>query len=151
VIEDRGLRVLIADDEPAIRDVLALLLETEGFETQAVANGREACIAARAVRPDLLLLDVMMPEQDGLSALRELKADPATNGIPVLMISALSTSRDLLAAEEAGAAGYLAKPFRSDDLLDRIHAVLEQRTSTAAAAVAPGCDPATPPGDAPTR
>jgi DNA-binding response OmpR family regulator len=131
VIEDRGLRVLIADDEPAIRDVLALLLETEGFETQAVANGREACVAARTVRPDLLLLDVMMPVQDGLSALRELKADPATSGIPVLMISALSTTGDLLAAEEAGAAGYLAKPFRSGDLVDRIDAVLGRRASSA--------------------
>jgi CheY-like chemotaxis protein len=127
VIEDRGLRVLIADDEPAIRDVLVLLLETEGFETQAVANGREACVAARADRPDLLLLDVMMPVQDGLSALRELKADPATSSIPVLMVSALSMPGDLLAAEEAGAAGYLAKPFRSGDLMDRINAVLEQR------------------------
>jgi DNA-binding response OmpR family regulator len=121
---DRGPRLLVADDDDAVREVLVLLLETQGFEVQAVANGREACDAARSGCPDLLLLDVMMPVQDGLSALRELKADPATCRIPVLLVSALGTSADVRTAEEAGAAGYLTKPFRTHELLARVDALL---------------------------
>jgi CheY-like chemotaxis protein len=129
--------LLVADDDDGVREMLVLLLRTGGFEVQAVANGREACAAARTSCPDLLLLDVMMPVQDGFSALRELKADPATNGIPVLLVSALATPADLLAAQEAGAAGYLTKPFRTHELLDRVDALLHRPTHAVGGDVGP--------------
>jgi DNA-binding response OmpR family regulator len=130
VIADRGPRLLVADDDDAVREVLVLLLEMQGFEVHAVTNGHEACVAARERRPDLLLLDVMMPVLDGWSALRELKADPATSTIPVLLVSALGARADERSAAEFGAAGYVTKPFRSHELLARVDALLVHATGS---------------------
>lgn len=113
-------RVLIADDEPAIREVLLLILESHGLEARAVTNGREACLAAENGEFDLIFLDVMMPEQDGLSALAELKAAPATSNVPVVMVSALSADSDVETAVAAGADGYIVKPFGANEVLAKV-------------------------------
>lgn len=117
-------KILIADDEPHMLRVTELSLKKGGFEILLARNGRQAVDLARREQPDLVVLDVVMPELDGLAALRELKAAPETAGIPVIML----TSRgQTVAREEAagsGAALYLTKPFSPSQLLAEARRVM---------------------------
>lgn len=110
-------RVLVADDDPAIRNLLVYNLQAEGLEVEAVDNGGAVRAAALAMEPDLIVLDVMMPEQDGLSALRALREDPATEAIPVVLLTAKATDAEVWEGWEAGADYYITKPFDIDELL----------------------------------
>lgn len=105
-------RVLIVDDEEDIRDVAALALETGGdFEVLLANGGRAGLSIARERRPDLILLDVMMPELDGTATLRELRHDEATRSIPVIFLTAKIQTADRRRLSDLGSLGVIAKPF----------------------------------------
>lgn len=110
-------RILVADDDPNLRELLVMNLVAEGFDVQAYDNGRDACTNVAVMRPDLVVLDVMMPEQDGLSALRVLKNDPRTQNIPVVLLTARATDAEVWEGWESGADYYITKPFDINELL----------------------------------
>ncbi len=104
-------KILIVDDEPHMRRITELSLRKGGYDILSARNGREAVEVALRVRPDLIVMDVSMPEMDGFAALRELKAAPATASIPVIMLTARGQHVARAEAETAGAALFLTKPF----------------------------------------
>lgn len=120
-------RIIVADDDPDIRDLLTLNLEAEGFHVAACADGDEARDLARASIPDLVVLDVMMPGRDGLDVLASLKANPSTKDIPVVLLTAKATDADVWAGWQAGADYYLTKPFNVDELLRFIDYLLASK------------------------
>ncbi len=105
-------KILYVDDEPDIREVAQMSLELDdGLEVRACGSGREALPAAAEWRPDLILLDVMMPEMDGPATLEALRSDPATSAIPVVFITARSQAAEVEALLRSGALGVIPKPF----------------------------------------
>jgi CheY-like chemotaxis protein len=120
----RSARILIVDDEPLNIDYLEQELESLGFVTETAANGVEALERVAAAPPDLVLLDVMMPEMDGISALRVLKGDPETRLIPVVLMTALNAVEDRVRGIEAGADDFLSKPVDDRELVARIKTAL---------------------------
>ncbi len=121
-------KILIADDERDIIDFLKYNLEKEGFDVLTAKNGVEA-LAQSKKKPDLILLDVMMPEMDGHEVVRSLKKNPATANIPVLFLTARSTELDEVIGLELGADDYLVKPISIPKLIARIKSTLRKRTS----------------------
>jgi DNA-binding NarL/FixJ family response regulator len=121
---DRPARVLIVDDEPLNVDYLEQELESLGFVTETAASGLEALERVAATPPDLVLLDVMMPGLDGISALRILKNDPETRLIPVVLMTALNAVEDRVRGIEAGADDFLSKPVDDRELVARIKTAL---------------------------
>jgi DNA-binding response OmpR family regulator len=109
--------VLTIEDQADIRRLIRMTLEFKGFEVLEAADGASGVAMARAKRPHLILLDVMMPGDSGLLVSAQLRADPALQAIPVVMLSALGTAADKAAGLEAGARGYLVKPFSPWELL----------------------------------
>ncbi len=118
-------RILVVDDDPSICDTLTTMLQFKGYETDVAHNGREALELAREERPDLVLLDIMMPEMDGLAVCREMKQDPTFRDVRILMLTARSGREDVVQALEAGASDYVTKPFFIDELVARIRTNLE--------------------------
>jgi DNA-binding response OmpR family regulator len=118
--------ILVVDDEPDIRLFVKINLELDGHEVMSAGNGREALDAIEARAPDLILLDVMMPEVDGWNVLEQLKAsaEPAVKEIPVLMLTALSSDLDQVKGGIEGAVRYLAKPVSPTDLRAAVDASL---------------------------
>jgi DNA-binding NarL/FixJ family response regulator len=121
----RPARILIVDDEPLNVDYLEQELECHGFLTESAANGLEALERVAASPPDLVLLDVMMPELDGIAALRVLKQDPETRLIPVVLMTALNAVDDRVRGIEAGADDFLSKPVDDRELIARIRTALK--------------------------
>ena len=117
-------RVLVADDDRAIREALARALELEGYEVTTAADGAGALTAVRDGRPDVVVLDVMMPNVDGLTVCRVLRAE--RDRTPVLMLTARTETSDRVAGLDAGADDYLPKPFDLDELLARLRALLRR-------------------------
>ena len=115
--------ILIADDYEDNRELLRLMLATDGYTILEARNGRECVSMARLDPPDLVLVDLAMPELDGWGVLRELRADVRTNNIPCVAVSA-SASVARASAIEKGFNDYLAKPFRKQDLLDMVARLL---------------------------
>lgn len=103
--------VLIVDDDDDVRLLCRVNLEFEGYRVREAVDGRAALDAVAAERPDVVLLDVMLPELDGWSVLAELKRDPATTDLPVVMLTARSLEEDQLKGWSTGAAEYITKPF----------------------------------------
>ena len=120
----RPPRILIVDDEPLNVDYLEQELESLGFRTDTATNGLEALERVAVAPPDLVLLDVMMPGMDGISALRILKEDPETRLIPVVLMTALNSVEDRVRGIEAGADDFLSKPVDERELLARIRTAL---------------------------
>jgi two-component system, OmpR family, response regulator MprA len=118
------VRVLVVDDEPAMREALELALRLDGFEVDLAADGREAIRRLPALRPDVVLLDVLMPELDGLEVCRRMR--DAGDRTPVLMLTARDDVEDRVNGLEAGADDYLAKPFALPELLARLKALLRR-------------------------
>ncbi|HEY5676756.1 MAG TPA: ATP-binding protein, partial [Myxococcales bacterium] len=116
-------RILVADDNADMRDYLCRLL-SERWQVRAVADGEAALALARSERPDLVVADVMMPGLDGFELLRALRADPATRGIPLIMLSARAGEEARIEGIEAGADDYLVKPFSARELIARVSAHL---------------------------
>ncbi len=132
-------RVLVVEDEPDIRDLLAFHLEREGFLVTRVSTGAEALRQLRATPPDLVILDLMLPEMDGLEVCRRLRADAGTAGLPVIMLTAKGDEVDRVVGLEIGADDYIVKPFSPKEMLARVRAVLRRsRTPTTGAPLAVG-------------
>jgi DNA-binding NarL/FixJ family response regulator len=123
-MNDTTARILIVDDEPLNVDYLEQELESHGFRTEAARNGLEALDRIAEAPPDLVLLDVMMPELDGIQVLRILKEDPETKFIPVVLMTALNSVEDRVRGIEAGADDFLSKPVDERELLARIGTAL---------------------------
>ncbi len=121
---ERPARILIVDDEPLNVDYLEQELECHGFVTETATNGLEALEHVASSPPDLVLLDVMMPELDGISTLRILKSDPETKLIPVVLMTALNAVEDRVRGIEAGADDFLSKPVDDRELLARINTAI---------------------------
>jgi DNA-binding response OmpR family regulator len=117
--------ILVADDEPLVLQVISHRLESRGFKVVAVTDGLQAINATHNFSPDLIILDAMMPGQDGFAVLKELKANTITARIPVLMLTARRTEKDIVAALNAGAADYLVKPFNVEELFTRVKRLLK--------------------------
>lgn len=120
------MRVLIAEDDPNSRWVLSALVRRMGFDCRAVSNGREALELVPAFRPRVILMDLMMPELDGLEATRRLKADPWTRGIPILALTGDVTSRNEAAAQAAGCDAFVPKPIVWPSLQARLEPFLDE-------------------------
>ena len=118
--------VLVADDEDDIRKILVKRLETAGYQAITAVNGKEAVELATREKPDLVIMDVMMPEMDGFEATRALRSRLETAVIPVLMLTAKRDKDSELAGLDAGADDYITKPFDKDKLLARIKMLLKR-------------------------
>ncbi|MFD7409072.1 response regulator transcription factor [Streptomyces sp. NPDC059866] len=127
-------RILIVDDEPAVREALQRSLAFEGYDTQVAVDGADALEKATAYRPDLVVLDIQMPRMDGLTAARRIRG--AGDTTPILMLTARDTVGDRVTGLDAGADDYLVKPFELDELFARIRALL-RRSSYAVGAGTP--------------
>jgi DNA-binding response OmpR family regulator len=120
-------RVLIVEDEPHIVLSLEFLLQRAGYVTSTTTNGDQALERCRAERPDVVLLDVMLPRRDGYEVCRAMKADPDLARIPVIIVSARGQEVEVLRGLELGAAAYVTKPFGNDEILEAIRAALAAR------------------------
>ena len=116
--------ILVADDEPVNRTLLQRLLEREGYYVIAARNGSEAVEQARVALPDLVLLDVMMPEMDGLDACRLIKETEATRDIPIIFLSARDETEMKVSGLGLGADDYISKPFEAEELIARVHVAI---------------------------
>ena len=123
-------RILIADDSQLNAELLEAHLEGTGFETKIVANGEDTLAMSRSWKPDVILLDVMMPKLSGFEVCRRLRADAATHDIGVLMITALDQPTDVEQGVAAGTDDFITKPINKTELLLRVRAMLESRTQT---------------------
>jgi two-component system response regulator MprA len=123
-MSSRATTVLVADDDRAIREALTRALELEGYAVIAVPDGAGALDAVRTGRPDVLVLDVMMPGVDGVTVCRVLRAE--RDRTPILMLTARTETSDRVAGLDAGADDYLPKPFELDELLARLRALLRR-------------------------
>jgi diguanylate cyclase (GGDEF)-like protein len=119
-------RILVVDDDPDILQFVEMNLDMEGFDAQTAESGRVALEVARERPPDLILLDVMMPELDGLTVLRRLRSSPATSSIPVVLLTAKALAEDRVRGLDLGADDYITKPFDVEELLARVKAVLRR-------------------------
>ena len=117
-------KILIVEDEPDIIELLAYNLYQAGFKTEAVFNGADALEQVKIQQPDLVLLDLLLPEVDGLEIWRTLKRDPETAGIPIIMLTAKGEPIDRIVGLELGADDYITKPFSPREVMLRIRAVL---------------------------
>lgn len=124
---DARPKILIVDDEPFNVDYLEQELEDLHYDTLSAGNGREALAQVAARKPDVILLDIMMPELDGFQVLERLKADPATRNLPVIIISAMNDLKSVVRGIELGAEDYLPKPFEPVLLRARLEASLEKK------------------------
>ncbi len=115
--------ILVVDDEPTLRETLAEALEGDGFRVITAADGREALLRFREHRPDLVVLDLMLPELSGVEVCRILRQEA---GVPILMLTAKSSEIDKVLGLELGADDYVTKPFSLRELIARIHAVLRR-------------------------
>ncbi len=120
-------RVLVVDDIPRNLQVVGTMLRNEGYEVMPSTSGADALEGVRVQVPDLILLDLMMPEMDGLEVCRRLKADPAVGNIPVIFLTASNEMEHLVKGFEAGAVDYITKPFNAPELLARVRTHLELR------------------------
>lgn len=127
----RQPHILLVDDEADIREVAALSLQAlGGWQVSSAGGGSEAIAIARTQRPDVILLDVMMPELDGPTTLKRLRADPQTRQIPVIFLTAKARSADQLGLAQLGVSGVLTKPFDPVALSSQITAILARETIT---------------------
>jgi DNA-binding response OmpR family regulator len=116
--------VLVVDDEHAIVEALGEILAWEGFTVRSAANGREALVRAAAERPDVILLDVMMPGLDGWRVAEQLIDDPATRGIPIVFLTARAEFRDRAKGLDIGGVDYITKPFNPLELAPLVRDLL---------------------------
>jgi CheY-like chemotaxis protein len=125
------VKLLLAEDDEFSRDMLVRRLERQGFEMIAAADGREALLAARQHRPDLIIMDLDMPILDGRGAMRALKSDPRTFKIPIIVLTAHADPADVAEAAEHDCAAYETKPIVLRRLVERIQEVLGTSPSAA--------------------
>lgn len=122
-------KILVVDDEIYIVHILDFSLGMEGYSVVTALDGEQALEKARTEKPDLIVLDIMMPKLDGYETCKRLKADDATRAIPVILLSAKGRNVDQKVGFEVGADDYITKPFSPRKLVERINAILGQGTS----------------------
>jgi two-component system phosphate regulon response regulator PhoB len=120
-------RVLVVEDDRDILELITHNLEREGYEVTGATTGEDGVDAARSGKPDLVLLDLMLPGMDGLEVCRKLKADPDTSHLPVIMVTAKGEEADIVTGLELGADDYVTKPFSPRVLVARMRAVQRRR------------------------
>lgn len=123
-------RILIADDEPAVRQLLELVLRSQGYDVFVTQNGDQLVRTAQEWIPDLVIVDLMMPQMDGYEAIRQLRNDTRTAHVPMLILTARSTAEDVVTGFDTGADDYVTKPFNIPELLARIRAHLRRAAQT---------------------
>jgi two-component system phosphate regulon response regulator PhoB len=121
-------KILVVDDEPDALEVLEFNLKNAGYEVSTADDGEAALKKARQLLPDLILLDLMLPEVDGLEVCKLLRRDPATSGIPIIMVTAKAAEIDRVVGLELGADDYVTKPFSPRELVLRVRNLLRRRT-----------------------
>jgi len=115
--------VLVVDDDTALAEMLGIVLRGEGFDTSFCADGAQALEAFRSSRPDLVLLDVMLPGKDGIEVCRQIRAE---SGVPIVMLTAKTDTVDVVIGLESGADDYVVKPFKPKELVARVRARLRR-------------------------
>ena len=120
--QDNG-RVLVIEDEPNIIEAISFILSRDGWRVETHANGADAVDRVRAASPDVLILDAMLPGRSGFDILRDLRGDPATAALPILMLTARGQSKDRALAEQAGVSRFMSKPFSNAEMLDAVRAL----------------------------
>jgi DNA-binding response OmpR family regulator len=118
-------KVLVCDDEPYILEAVGQVVREEGYALLTAEDGEQALAVARAAKPQLLLLDVLMPKKTGFEVCRELKADPTTQSIYIILLTAMGQERDMHTGFECGAQEYITKPFSPRKLRQRLHELLD--------------------------
>ena len=118
--------IYCVEDEKNIRELLVYTLETTGFTAKGLADGKELCSAMKKELPSLILLDIMLPGEDGYGILTRLKSSPDTKNIPVIMVTAKDAEFDKVRGLEAGADDYITKPFGMMEFVARVKAVLRR-------------------------
>lgn len=121
----RPRTVLVAEDDAVTRRLITFKLQREGYAVEAFANGEELLAVALARLPAMIVLDIMMPIQDGFSTLRRLKESPALAAVPIMMLSGKNNEEDVVRCLNAGAADYMVKPFSPDELVVRVRKLLK--------------------------
>ncbi len=122
---DPQLLALVVDDSAVIRELIRVNLELEGFSVTSAGDGEAALRAARELHPDVITLDVMMPKLDGLETVRRLRQDPATDQIPIVLVTGRASPADLERGREAGVEAYLTKPFEPSELVEVVRRLAE--------------------------
>ena len=117
-------KILIVEDEESLLKLESILLTSKGFDVRGVANGRDALESLLQDPPDLVLLDIMLPEMDGFQVCRHIKQNPQTRHIPVIMLTAKKTREDMERGREVGADCYITKPFKSAMVIETIQRYL---------------------------
>lgn len=130
--ETGGTRVLIVEDNPANLLLTRAVLQRAGYRTAEAHSAEEALHHVRTAQPDLILMDVQLPGEDGLALTRRLKADPATALIPIVALTAHAMAADRARAEEAGCDGYIAKPINTRTLADEVAHIIRLRVGAGA-------------------
>ncbi len=115
-----SIRVLIAEDEPHIIESLSFVLGREGFDVSAVLDGESVIEHLRSERPNVVILDVMLPQLNGFEVLKRIKSDPSLAAIPVIILTAKGQAQDRRMAEEIGVDGFMTKPFSNRDIVDEV-------------------------------
>lgn len=116
-------RILIVDDDPQLRETVTMVLNTQDYQVQAAATGKDGLAQASEQTPDLLILDVNLPDMQGFEVVRELRR---VSNVPVLMLTGRTQSSDIVSGLDSGADDYLTKPFKADELLARVRALLRR-------------------------
>ncbi len=129
-INEKASRILVVDDEPEIHAVLGKLLSREGFDVESAYTADEALKSIENTKPDLIILDIMMPRVSGIEVCNKLKANPATKDILILIVSARDAQADRIEGLTHGADDYVSKPFHLRSLVRKIEHMLEKKKKT---------------------
>ncbi len=121
-----GEKILIVDDDATMVNLLSTILEIDGFQAKSSLSGKEAFQVISRDLPDLVLLDIMMPEMDGFEVLARLRSDPVTKKLPIIMLTARTDDKDIFEGWKRGADEYVTKPFDPRQLVDTIRTVLSK-------------------------
>jgi len=127
LLKNRSLTVLIVEDDAELREILQAEFELEGLTALIATNGSEAVTKTRELKPDLILMDIMMPVMDGIEATKLVKGNEQTKHIPIIMLTAAGKREDIVAGLEAGAIDYITKPFFMPELKARLRSVLQHK------------------------
>jgi DNA-binding response OmpR family regulator len=119
-------KILIVEDEESLLKLESILLTSKGYEVRGVPNGMAALESLKEEKPDLILLDIMLPEIDGFEVCRRIKSEPATKHIPIIMLTAKKSREDMARGEQVGADWYITKPFKSAMVIETIQRFLSK-------------------------
>lgn len=120
-------KILIVEDNPFMSKLLQMRLKANEYEVSSAVNGQDALLKVKDNKPDLILLDVNMPQLDGFETAQALKADPETKNLPIIFVTAKGEEKDILKGMEVGGASYIIKPFTAEILLEAVQKALDKK------------------------